>query len=98
MLTRRRIDWSEILGPGAAVPVWHEAPARSEIVSLLVGLEDLFKLQDPDRLLRRAIELALGQVGLVRAGAYLYDQSLDLMVGTWGTDLHRNVIDEHHSM
>jgi AraC-like DNA-binding protein len=98
MLSRRRIDWSEILGPDAAIPVWHEAPARSEAVGLLLALEDLFALQDPDALLRRAIELALNEIGLVRAGAYLYDATLDLMVGTWGTDLRRNVVDEHHAM
>jgi AraC-like DNA-binding protein len=98
MLSRRRIDWSEIVGPNAAIPVWHEAPARSEAVGLLLAMEDLFALQDPDALLRRAVDLALTEVGLVRAGAYLHDTSLDLMVGTWGTDLRRNVVDEHHVM
>jgi len=34
----------------------------------------------------------------VRAGVYLYDSQLGLMLGSWGTDLRRKVIDEHHSM
>ena len=37
-------------------------------------------------------------MGLVRAGLYFYDDRLDLMVGTWGTDLRRRVIDEHYAM
>jgi methylphosphotriester-DNA--protein-cysteine methyltransferase len=99
MRSLRRIDWSEILEPdAAAAPVWREDPAPSDLVDLLLGFEDLFTLQDPDALFKRAVELALDPVGLMRAGVYLYDESLDLMRGTWGTDLRRRVVDEHHAM
>ena len=49
----------------------------------------LFRARHPDDLAKRAVELALGAVGLVRAGVYFYDDRLDLMVGTWGTDLRQ---------
>src|SRR4029077_1284935 len=57
-----------------------------------------FSVRHPDDLLKRAVELAIGPVGLIRAGIYLYDERLDLMLGTWGTDLRRRVIDEHAAM
>ena len=98
MPSRRRIDWTEIIGPGAASPVWKKTPARSDVVTLLRAMAPLFQARHPDDLAKRAVELALGVVGLVRAGVYLYDDRLDVMVGTWGTDLQQRVIDEHYAM
>ena len=98
MRTRRRIDWPELVGPGGANPVWKRVPARSEIVTSVRALAPLFRARHPDDLAKRAVELSLGEVGLVRAGVYFYDERLDLMVGTWGTDLRRKLIDEHYAM
>src|ERR1043165_362611 len=98
MRTRRRIDWPEILPPGAPRPTWKKAPARSETVGLLRDFAPLFRPRHPDDLAKRAVERALGTVGLVRAGLYFFDDRLDLMVGSWGTDLHRKVVDEHYAM
>jgi AraC-like DNA-binding protein len=98
MQTRRRIDWPEIVGSGTVDAIWKKTPARSESVALLRELAPLFRARHPDDLAKRAVELALGVVGLVRAGIYFYDDRLDLMVGTWGTDLRRKVIDEHYAM
>ena len=98
MRTRRRIDWPTIVRPGEVNPVWKKTPARSEVVGSLRQLAPLFHARHPDDLAKRAVELALGPVGLVRAGLYFYDDRLDLMVGTWGTDLRRRVIDEHYAM
>lgn len=98
MRTRRRIDWSEIMAPGTAVPVWREDRLLSPPLDLLLEFESLFGIREADGLLKRVVELALDPVGLVRAGAYVYDETLDLMLGTWGTDLARNVVDEHHGM
>jgi AraC-like DNA-binding protein len=97
--TRRRIDWPQLLGPEAeADPVWTKAPARSETVGLVRSFAPLFRARHPDDLAKRAVELVLEVVGLVRAGIYFYDDRLDLMVGTWGTDLRRAVTDEHYAM
>ena len=98
MPSRRRIDWPEIIGPEAARPVWKKTPARSETVTLLRAFAPLFHARHPDDLAKHAVELALEVVGLVRAGVYFYDDRLDLMVGTWGTDLRQRVIDEHYAM
>src|SRR4029078_6336111 len=98
MQTRRRIDWEEIVGPGAADPTWKKTPARSDTVRLLRDFGPLFRARHPDDLAKRCVELSLQAVGLVRAGLYFYDDRLDLMVGTWGTDLRRSVVDEHYAM
>jgi AraC-like DNA-binding protein len=98
MASRRRIDWSVILGKDAPVPKWGANQAPSELLAQLLRFSDLFGINDSDAMIKRAVELALTEVGLVRAGIYLYDNQLDLMIGTWGTDLRRRVIDEHHSM
>jgi AraC-like DNA-binding protein len=97
---RRRIDWPKLRGADATAPVWlwTDQPAHSTLASQLLGLGDLFSVRHPDDLLKRAVELALEHLGVVRAGIYLYDERLDLMLGTWGTDLRRRVIDEHQSM
>lgn len=98
MASRRRIDWQVILDRDAPQPAWSGAASSSSLVSLLLAFDDLFLLEDVDAMLRRAVEHAIHTVGLVRAGLYLYDAPLDLMLGTWGTSLERKVIDEHHVM
>src|SRR6185436_20365293 len=98
MPLRRRIDWPEILAPDATIPTWKKAPARSDVVTSIRSFAPLFGARHPDDLAKRAVELALGVVGLVRAGIYFCDERLDLMVGTWGTDLRRKVVDEHVAM
>jgi len=98
MRLRRRIDWPQLLGPKAPNPVWKNTPARSDVVMSLRALAPLFRARHPDDLAQRAVELALSVVGLVRAGLYLYDDRLDLMVGTWGCDFRRKVVDEHVAM
>jgi len=98
MQTRRRIDWPELLGPGEPSPTWKAAPARSDVVTLARDFAPLFRARHPDDLAKRTVELALSVAGLVRAGVYFYDDRLELMVGTWGTDLRRKVVDEHTAM
>jgi AraC-like DNA-binding protein len=98
MSKRRRIDWSVILRKKPPRPSWGGNRAPSDAVDLLLALGELLSINDRDALLKRAVELALQPVGLVRAGLYLYDEQLNLMLGSWGTDMRRQVIDEHHSM
>ena len=98
MPKRRRIDWAVILPRQPPHPTWGRTGAPSDTVDLLMAIGDLFTLNDVDALLKRTVELALHPIGLVRAGLYLFDEQLGLMLGSWGTDLHRRVIDEHHSM
>lgn len=95
---RRRIDWQVLTTEGSATPVWSAGPATSEFIALLTTFSELCQYENDDALLRHAVELALRNVGLIRAGIYLYDEPADLMLGTWGTSIDGNIIDEHHSM
>lgn len=96
--SRRRIDWQVLTGGATTAPVWSAGPAASEVVALLTTFSELCEYETNDALLRHAVELALGTIGLVRCGIYLYDEPADLMLGTWGTSIDGQVIDEHHSM
>jgi AraC-like DNA-binding protein len=98
MAGRRRIDWSVIIRKDAPIPQWRTNEAPSTLVNLLLPFADLLAINDSDDLMKRAVELCLKEIGLIRAGIFLYDDQLDLMIGTWGTDLRRTIIDEHHSM
>ena len=98
MARRRRIDWSVILSKDDPTPRWGGNKAPSDAVELLLAFGDLLTLNDRDALLKRSVELSLHTVGLVRAGIYLFDEQLDLMLGSWGTDMRRKVVDEHHAM
>ena len=65
---------------------------------LLSAFDELVAIEDGDHLLKRAVELALERVGLVRAGLFLLADDDKSMLGTWGTDLDGNIVDERHVM
>lgn len=93
------MDWPIILGPKAPVPkVVEDRSARGKLAALLAAFDAIHALDDPDLILRRAIELARDRIGLHRAGVYVLDRARQLMLGTWGMDLAGNVVDEHHLM
>jgi len=93
------VDWPIILGPKAPVPkVVEERSARGKLASLLAAFDAIHALDDPDLILRRAIELGRDRIGLQRAGIYVLDRARQLMLGTWGMDLAGSVVDEHHLM
>ncbi|HEV8547612.1 MAG TPA: hypothetical protein VGQ57_01270, partial [Polyangiaceae bacterium] len=95
---RRRVDWPVIHAVGGPTPAMVESSAPSELASLQSAFDDLLALDNVDAMLKRAVELALGNIGLKRAGLFLLDSRRELMLGTWGTDLEGNVVDEHHVM
>jgi AraC-like DNA-binding protein len=86
------------MGPSEVGANWRDDLAPSDWVALVQAFESLLVIDETDALLKRVITLALEVVGLERAGLYLYDQSNDMMLGTWGTDLDRGIVDEHHAM
>ncbi len=98
MQTRQRIDWSFLPGVEETTAVWGNGPAPANLMVACSSFSTLFELDERDGVLKRAVELALGPTGLVRAGLYLYDEPTDLMLGSWGTDLDGEVVDEHHVM
>ena len=92
------MDWPIILGPTAPVPKVVDRSARGKLASLLAAFDEIHALDDPDQILRRAIELTRERIGLMRAGIFVLDRSRNLMLGTWGMDLEGTVVDEHHIM
>jgi AraC-like DNA-binding protein len=96
--SRQRIDWPVILGPSEVGANWRDDLAPSDWVALVQAFEVMLATDDTDALLKGVVTSAIEVVGLERAGVYLYDGSNDMMLGTWGTDLDRNVVDEHHAM
>jgi len=96
---RRRVDWMCILGPEEApVPQLAHQPLRGQLANLLSAFDELVALDDPDAILRRAVEVAHKRIGLDRAAIFLIDRDRNLMLGTWGSDLRGGVVDEHHIM
>ena len=100
MSRRRRVDWPLILGPGRDTPAPKvvERPVRGQLASLLSAFDDILALENRDAILRQAVEVARGKIGLTRAAIFLFDGSRNMMLGTWGSDLRGDIVDEHHIM
>jgi AraC-like DNA-binding protein len=98
MRARRRVDWPLILHAGEPLPAVRAVVPRSDLRDLAVALRELSSFVDADDLLRRAVESAREVIGVERAAIFLIDPKARLMMGTWGTDLHRRTVDEHHVM
>lgn len=98
MRARRRVDWPLILVAGEPLPVVGVRPQRSNLGELVVACQALSSFADTDSLLRGAVELAREKLGAERAAIFLIDPVARLLLGTWGTDLERRTVDEHHVM
>jgi AraC-like DNA-binding protein len=98
MKRRRRVDWSIILGPEQPAPKVLGPPVPGGMAALLATFDEIRGLEDPDVIIRRAVELARTRIGLARVGIFLYDKARDLMLGTWGSDLRGRLVDEHQIM
>jgi AraC-like DNA-binding protein len=64
----------------------------------LAAFDEILVLDDGNAILRRAVELAREKIGLRRVGVFLLDRLRNLMLGTWGTDVQGELVDEHHIM
>jgi AraC-like DNA-binding protein len=98
MRARRRVDWTLILQASEPLPAVHKRAIRSDTRELSVALQELSAFTETDAILRRAVELARETIGVERAAIFLIDPAAGLMKGTWGTDLERRTVDEHHVM
>jgi AraC-like DNA-binding protein len=92
------VDWALILGSDSPEPAMLENGVPEEISALISAFDELLLTDDVDAMLRGAVEIALKRIGLKRVGLFLLDAPRNLMLGTWGTDLDGNVVDEHHVM
>ncbi len=95
---RRRVDWEVILGPGQPIPSVVKSEAEDDLVSVLSAFEEVVGIDDEDLLLKTAVELARERLGLKRAALFLLNEQQKLMLGTWGTDLEGNTVDERQVM
>jgi AraC-like DNA-binding protein len=98
MPSRRRVDWPLILQADEPLPAVRAGATRDDVRGLAAAFQELSSLTESDEVLKRAVELARESIGVERAAIYLIDQAARLMRGTWGTDLERHTIDEHHLM
>jgi AraC-like DNA-binding protein len=95
---RRSVDWSVLLGSHAPVPVLMRNSAGSELGALFSAFDTRLLGDQTDALLRRACEVARSHIGLDRVGVFLLDESAQRLLGTWGTNLRGELVDEHHVM
>ncbi|HZL20628.1 MAG TPA: helix-turn-helix domain-containing protein [Polyangia bacterium] len=98
MKHRRRVDWSIILGADQPVPRVLDRSVSGGMAALLSTFSELRALEDPDAIIRRAVELARTRIGLARVAIFRFDKARDLMLGTWGSDLNGRLVDEHQIM
>jgi AraC-like DNA-binding protein len=96
-LVRRRVDWTVILGSNPPRPSIRPSP-QDESDAILSAFSELLVQDDVDQVFKRAVELAREVIGLRRVALFLLDEQRNLMLGTWGTDLERRTVDEHHVM
>ena len=71
---------------------------HGRLASLLAAFDEILALEETDAILRRAVELAIERIGLMRVGIFLLDRQRNAMLGTWGTDIAGAIVDEHHIM
>jgi AraC-like DNA-binding protein len=92
------VDWPIIMGAQIPVPKVVNQTVHGKLSSLLSAFDEILPLDEPDAILRRAVELALERIGLRKVGIFLLDRQRNAMLGTWGTDLSGAIVDEHHIM
>jgi AraC-like DNA-binding protein len=95
--TRRRVDWEILLGskpPLTLLP--HPIPEAT--TALRSAMEELSALEEPDDVIRRAVELGRERLGLVRTAIFILDRRRHLMLGAWGSDFEGALVDEHDIM
>jgi AraC-like DNA-binding protein len=92
------VDWPVILGAKVPVPQVVNQSLRGKLAGLLSAFDEILAIDDPDAILRRAVELARHRIGMDRVAIFLLDRQRNLMLGTWGSDLDGNIVDEHQIM
>ena len=102
MTRRRRVDWPLNLGMGppgnVPAPKVVERSVRGQLAALLSAFDDILSVENSDAIIRRSVEVARAKIGFPRAAIFLFDGSRKMMLGTWGSDLQGNIVDEHQIM
>jgi len=95
---RRRVDWPVILGPRAPVPHAVKQSPPGGLDDLLAAFDEILALDEPDAILKHAVEIGQRRIGLGRVAIFLLDRQRNVMLGTWGSDLRGRLVDEHNIM
>lgn len=95
---RRRVDWQVILGGESPRPAAIKKDVEDDLVGILAAFEQVVGIDDEDLLLKTAVQTARERLGLERAALFLYNEVQRLMLGSWGTDLAGNIVDERKVM
>jgi AraC-like DNA-binding protein len=95
---RRRVDWPIILGRKVPTPHVVDRGPGGNLGALLAAFDEILALGDVDAIVRQAVELARGRIGLRRVGIFLLDRTRNRMLGTWGNDIQGAMLDEHQIM
>lgn len=90
----RRVDWPVILN--AKVGIFRASPPRTGAVSVLAAADELSTYRDLDLMLRRAVEITRDRIGFERVALFLYDDSGEMLRGTWGTGLAGETSRQRH--
>jgi len=96
--TRRRVDWEILLGSQPVSPTLVEQHIPEPLGALQSAMDELGALDQPDDIIRRAVELGRDRIGLVRTAIFVLDRRRGLMLGTWGSDLNGALVDERDIM
>jgi AraC-like DNA-binding protein len=95
---RRRVDWEILLGSKPPPPTLLPQRVPDAAGALHAAMDELGSLEEPDDIIRRAVELGRERIGLVRTAIFVLDRRRGLMLGTWGSDLNGALVDEHDIM
>ena len=98
LTARRSVDWPLLMGAETPAPVLVRSSTPSEFAEMLSAFSMLLSIAHTDAIVRRAIELARFRIGLARVGVFLIDETGAQMLGTWGTDLQGELVDERNVM
>ena len=95
---RRRVELAGDPGACGARAAGVKQSPHGLLSELLDAFDEILALDDPDAILKRAVEIAQQRIGLGRVAIFLVDRQRKLMLGTWGSDLRGRLVDEHHIM
>ena len=91
------VDWTLLDGARPPAVQSRRAPTP-DLSSLLSAFDTLLSPGNTDAILKRAVEVSRSRIGLDRAGVFVLDEGARLMLGSWGTGLRGEIVDEHHVM
>lgn len=95
---RRRVDWEALLGNSKPEPSVQQPDPSQDLSSVVSAFQAMVLIEDEEQLLKTAVEFARERLGLKRTALFLRNDKHQLMLGTWGTNLAGETVDERGVM